>query len=61
MVTPRTLEMCSMLPVNKHMWGEETLHNIIDKNKAAAKEKTIERSKRKRLGEDECDNNQEDV
>ena len=58
---PSTLEMFLMLRVNKHMWGEETLQNIIDKNKAAAREKAIERSKRKRIGEDESDNNQEDV
>ena len=58
---PSTLEMFLMLRVNKHMWGEETLQNIIDKNKAAAREKAIERSKRKRIGEDESDDNQEDV
>ena len=43
---PSTLEMFLMLRVNKHMWGEETLQNIIDKNKAAAREKAIVRSKR---------------
>ena len=58
---PSTLEMFLMLRVNKHMWGEETLQCIIDKNKAAAREKAIERSKRKRIGEGENDDNQEDV
>ena len=58
---PSTLEMFLMLRVNKHMWGEETLQNIIDKSKAAAREKAIERSKRKRIGEDESDYNEGDI
>ena len=45
---PSTLEMLLMLRVNKHMWSEETLQNIIDKNKAAARNAAIDRSKRKR-------------
>ena len=40
------------------MWGEETLQNVIDKCKAAAREKAIERSKRKKIVEDEIDNNE---
>lgn len=45
---PSTLEMLLMLRVNKHMWSEETLQNIIDMNKAAARDAAIDRSKRKR-------------
>ena len=37
-----------MLRVNKHLWTEGTLQNIVDKNKAAARDAAIERSKRKR-------------
>ena len=43
------------------MWGEKTLQNIIDKKKATARDKAIERSKRKRNEEDENDNNEGDI
>ena len=56
-----TLEMFLMLRINKHMWGEEILQNIIDKKKATARDKAIERSKRKRNEEDENDNNEGDI
>ena len=45
---PSTVEMFLMLRVNKHLWTEGTLQNIVDKNKAAARDAAIERSKRKR-------------
>ena len=44
---PSTLEMFLMLRVNKHMWSEETLQNIIDKKKSASVGAAIARSKRK--------------
>ena len=46
-VDPSTVEMFLMLRVNKHLWTEGTLQNIVDKNKAAARDAAIERSKRK--------------
>ena len=58
---PSTLEMFLTLCINKHMWGEETLQNIIDQSKAAAREKAIERSNRNRVGEDESDNHEGDI
>ena len=32
---------------DKHMWSEETLQNIIDRNKAIARDAAIDRRKRK--------------
>ena len=45
---PSTVEMSLMLRVNKHLWTGGALQNIVDKNKAAARDAAIERSKRKR-------------
>ena len=50
-----------LLSINKHMWGEEKLQNIIDKRTVAARKKAVERSKRKRIGEDESDNNEGNI
>ena len=50
---PSTVEMLLLLRVNKHLWSEETLQNIIDRSKAAARDTAIERSKRKRNGDDD--------
>ena len=37
-----------MLRVNKHMWSEEALQNIIDKKKSASVGAAIARSKHRR-------------
>ena len=51
---PSLLEMLLLLRVNKYLWSEETLQNIIDRSKAAARDTAIiERSKRKRNGDDD--------